>query len=195
MADIWLLWHISFRTMKLTPSILLSGLLIFCFISCSLLGLLFLLLGVLGIEDGSTGLGIFAILLMTGTLSLNWLLWKSTKDKIQFASLDNEVFNMFRPLSGERIKVKIDKIKGYSKSLDDKSYGTTLLKRNCLTIYFIDDLAPVEFVQYQVSNLKGLEEELNRLKIDFLGDEEIYRDGFGRRTRFVHERYEPQQQL
>jgi hypothetical protein len=147
------------------------------------------------IEDGSTGLGFFAMLLMAGVVTLNWLLWKSTKDKIQFASLDSEVFKIFRPLNYKQITVKTDKIKGYSKSLDDKSYGTALFKKNCLTIYFINDLPPVEFVQYQVNDVKGFEEELNRLRITFLGNEEIYRDGLGQRTRFAYEQYEPQHHI
>lgn len=173
------------QDMKFRPTIFLSCLTVFNFITCGMLGLLFLLGGILGIKDGS--MGIIFILFSLAFLILNWLLWKAFKDKIQFVSIDNEALSIFRPLSGKRIKFKMDSVKGYSKSLDDESIGTAIFNRNCLAIYFNNDLPPVEFVQYQLNDIKGFEEELNRLKVTFLGNEKINRDGFGKRTRFEFE--------
>lgn len=170
--------------MKFRPAIFLSCGAIFCFIICGLLGLLFLIAGVSGFSDGS--MGIVALLFSLALLILNWLMWKVSKEIFQFVSIDSEDLNIFRPLNGKRIKVKMVSVKGYSKSLDDESYGAAIFNRNCLTIYFNNELPPIEFVQYQLNDVEGLEEELNRLKVPFLGNEKIYRDGFGQRTRFAY---------
>lgn len=85
----------------------------------------------------------------------------------------------------KRIRLKLSDIKGYSKSLDDETYGTAIFNRNCLTLYFHIDLAPLDFTQYVTGQIHETEEYFNEIGIQYLGTEKIVRNGFGVRTSYA----------
>jgi hypothetical protein len=174
--------------MIIRPAILTGLLILLSFIMPFALGLAGLYLSILLIMKGDVSGFTFVLLILSiGFISICWAMWKATKEKIIFGHIDNwDNLVLYFPIKIKKLKTPIKSIKGFSKSLDNKSYGTALMNRNCLTLYF-NDLNPIEFVQYQISGIKEIESELLRRKIQQLGDEEITRDMWGARVTYKYE--------
>lgn len=174
--------------MTIRPTILIGLLLSLSFILPLIIGLLGIYVFTLLLIDGDfSGITILLLLLSFGFIWTSWAVWKSTKEKIIFGHIDNsDNLVLYFPTKLKKLKTPIKDIKGFSKSLDNESYGTAILNRNCLTLYF-KNLNPIEFVQYQISNIREIERELLRRQIQQLGDEKIKRDMWGARITYKYE--------
>jgi hypothetical protein len=111
--------------MYVRPSLFITFYLIVVIFFCNPAGIILFLAGAFNFS----GPGIFFFFFGLVILSLNWALWKSLKDRFFFISFNETSLTIFKPMRLKRIRLNLSDIKGYSKSLDDESYGTAIFNR------------------------------------------------------------------